>query len=139
MGNFFKRFGKGILYVIVCPLAIAALAIAAVIGIFIFFYTFLKSIFFFFTGRSLKDDLPEDIEAKARLQGNSKEDEDNTFNIEPEPEIKEEPTQTISVYPSDSSMYSSPYNELKENQNRELSDPNKMTDISIDEGGDDNA
>jgi len=67
MTGFFVRFGKGILYVLVCPLFIVALAIVGAFGLLGFVAIFIKSIFLFFTGRSLKDDLLEDIKAKEIL------------------------------------------------------------------------
>jgi hypothetical protein len=67
MINFFKNFGKGILYVLVLPLIIVALAIYGVVALFIFIYLAIKGLVLFFTGRSLYEDLPEDKEAKKRL------------------------------------------------------------------------
>jgi len=67
MINFFKNFGKGILYVFVLPFLLIGLAIYAVVAIFIFIYLAFKGLILFFTGRSLYEDLPEDIEAKKRL------------------------------------------------------------------------
>ncbi len=67
MANFFKSFGKGILYILVLPVLLIALAVYLVISIFVFIFLFIKSIVLFFTGHSLQEDLPEDIEAKKRL------------------------------------------------------------------------
>ena len=67
MVNFLKNFGKGILYILVLPFLVVALAIYAVVGIFVFIFLAIKGLFLFFTGRSLYDDLPEDKEAKKRL------------------------------------------------------------------------
>ena len=67
MINFFKNFGKGILYVLVLPLIIVALAIYGVVALFIFIFLAFKALILFFTGRSLYEDLPEDKEAKKRL------------------------------------------------------------------------
>lgn len=67
MINFLKSFAKGILYLLVLPAIIVALAIYAVVALVMFVYLAIKGIVLFFTGRSLYDDLPEDIEAKKRL------------------------------------------------------------------------
>ena len=67
MINFFKNFGKGILYIFVLPFLAVALAGYAVVALFIFIYLAIKGLVLFFTGRSLYEDLPEDIEAKKRL------------------------------------------------------------------------
>lgn len=64
MGNFFKNFGKGILYLLVLPFTLVILSIYAVVGLFAFLFMGIKSIVLFFTGRSLYDDLPEDKKAK---------------------------------------------------------------------------
>lgn len=64
MGNFFKSFGKGVLYLLVLPFLLVILAIYAVVGLFVFIFEGIKAIFLFFSGRSLFDDLPEDKKAK---------------------------------------------------------------------------
>ena len=69
MVNFFKNFGKGVLYVLVLPFLLVGLAIYGVVAFFIFVFLAFKGIILFFTGRSLYEDLPEDIEAKKRLNG----------------------------------------------------------------------
>lgn len=67
MLEFLKRCGLGVLYVIAAPFAVALLALFAVLGIFVFLFMLGKSLIMFFSGRSVFDDLPEDIEAKRRL------------------------------------------------------------------------
>lgn len=67
MLEFLKRCGLGVLYVIAAPFAVALLALFAVFGIFVFLFMLVKSLILFFSGRSVFDDLPEDIEAKRRL------------------------------------------------------------------------
>ena len=67
MINFFKNFGKGILYVFVLPFLLAGMAIYAVVALFVFIYLAIKGLVLFFTGRSLYEDLPEDKEAKKRI------------------------------------------------------------------------
>ena len=82
MANFFKSFGKGVLYVLCLPLLVVVLAIYAVVGIGMFIYLAVKGLILFFTGRSLYEDLPEDKEAKKRLDGgylNQK--EESTINV----------------------------------------------------------
>ena len=68
MGNFFKNFGKGVLYILVLPLLIVGLAVYGVAAVFVFLFLAVKGLILFFTGRSLYEDLPEDIEAKKRLK-----------------------------------------------------------------------
>ena len=59
-----KMFGKGILYVIGFPFFVAALLIFGAIGIFLFAFQLIKSIFYFFTGRKFFPELPEDQELR---------------------------------------------------------------------------
>ena len=67
MVNFLKSFGKGLLYLLVLPAIIVGVAIYGVVGAFIFIFLAFKGLILFFKGKSLFDDLPEDIEAKKRL------------------------------------------------------------------------
>ena len=67
MISFFKNFGKGVLYVLVLPFLLVGMALYAVVAFFVFLFLSVKGIILFFTGRSLYEDLPEDIEAKRRL------------------------------------------------------------------------
>ncbi len=106
MGNFFKNLGKGIGYFFAFPGLIIAIALYAVVGIFVFIFQFFKLIFLFFTGRTLSSDLPEDIELK-NLQNKPVEEE------------KEQDNQ-LSLYPSDSIVYSSDYSSpIVEEKNEE--------------------
>lgn len=66
-----KNVGKGILYIIGLPFFLIVLALTAVMGILLLVFMFLKSIILFFTGRSLDDDLPEDIKVKEIKSGRS--------------------------------------------------------------------
>ena len=121
MISFFKNFGKGVLYVLVLPFLLVGMAIYGVVALFIFIYLAIKGLVLFFTGRSLYEDLPEDIEAKKRLAPASSneqtpvtnedissaldigEKEENTVNtsdpfyvpeyLKSEPETSEEPVQ----------------------------------------------
>ncbi len=67
MLEFLKRCGLGVLYIVAAPFAIVLLVLFAIIGLFVFLVMMVKSIILFFAGRSVFDDLPEDIEAKRRL------------------------------------------------------------------------
>lgn len=69
MINFFKNFGKGVLYVLVLPFLLVGMALYGVVALFIWIYLGIKGLVLFFTGRSLYEDLPEDKEAKKRLAG----------------------------------------------------------------------
>ena len=86
MLNFFKNFGRGILYILVLPLLAVALVVYAVVALFIFVFLAFKGLFLFFTGRSLYEDLPEDIEAKKRLGINNEQNEKPQVQLTPNPE-----------------------------------------------------
>ena len=94
MASFFKNLGKGLLYVLIFPLGLIAIALYAVFGVFVFLFQFIRLIILFFTGRSLNSDLPEDIEAKKIIEANKP---------------KEEEESPLSLYPSDSIVYGSGY------------------------------
>ena len=64
MMTLLKNVGKGILYIIGLPFFLIVLLGTAVMGLFMLIFMFFKSIILFFTGRSLNDDLPEDIKVK---------------------------------------------------------------------------
>ena len=93
MLNFFKSFGKGILYVLVLPFLLVGLALYGVVAIFIFIFLAIKGLVLFFTGRSLYEDLPEDKEAKRRIAiangGVVEEDEPEQDEQEKEPKQEE--------------------------------------------------
>lgn len=72
MATLLKKIGRGLLYLIIGPLFLLAVCFVGVIGIFGLIYLFFKSIYLFFTGRSLYDDLPEDKLAKAIKDGKNK-------------------------------------------------------------------
>ena len=97
MASFFKNFGKGILYVFLFPLILVGIVLYAVFGIFVFIFQLFKLIYLFFTGRTLFTDLEEDISAKAileKMQNPNKEEGRNS---------------QLSLYPSDSPIYTSNY------------------------------
>lgn len=67
MFDFIKIFLWGILAILLSPLWIAALAIAAIVATAFFFLNFIKATFLFFRGKTIYEPLPEDIEAKKIL------------------------------------------------------------------------
>ena len=95
LGTVFKNFVKGILYVFLFPLILVGVALYGVFGLFVFLSQFVRMIYLFFTGRNLNSDLDEDLQVKAKL-------------AKPEEEVKENPTD-LSLYPSDSPMYTTNY------------------------------
>ena len=104
MANFFKNFGKGLLYVIFFPFIIVGIVLYAVFGLFVFVFQFFKLIYLFFTGRTLFSDFEEDIAAKAIL-------------AKAENPVPEEPrNDQLSLYPSDSPVYTSEYRSPFESQ-----------------------
>ena len=78
MVSFFKNFGKGVLYVLVLPFLLVGMAVYGVVAFFVFLFLAVKGLILFFTGRSLYEDLPEDIEAKKRLAGMNPQEEKTT-------------------------------------------------------------
>ena len=92
MVNFLKNVLKGLLYVLFFPLGIIAICLFAIFGVFVFIYRLGKLAYLFFTGRSLKNELPEDEEVRKLLKGN-------------EQESKEEEKPALNLYPSDQKMY----------------------------------
>lgn len=91
-----KGFLKGLLYVLFFPIGLLGIILYGVFGVFVFIYRFIKLIYLFFTGRNLKNELPEDEEVKKVLEANK-----------PSEESKEEIQMTL--YPSDSEMYGTDY------------------------------
>ena len=97
MSNFFKSFGKGLLYVVLFPFILVGIVLYAVFGLFVFIFQFFKLIYLFFTGRTLNSDLEEDIAAKAILEKSNNPEKEDTKNDQ------------LSLYPSDSPMYTTDY------------------------------
>ena len=95
MASVFKNIGKGALYVLALPLGLLAIVGYAVFGVFVFFIQFVRLIILFFTGRNLNSDLPEDIKVKEIIEANQPKEE--------------ETDQSLSLYPSDSIVYSGGY------------------------------
>lgn len=114
MANFFKGFGRGILYVFLFPFIIVGIVLYAVFGLFVYIFQLFKLIYLFFTGRTLYSDLEEDIAAKAVLE------KAQNPNPEPAPVKEEVKNDQLSLYPSDSQMYtsnySSPFDTKKEDE-----------------------
>ena len=95
MASVFKSVGKGALYVLALPFGLLAIVLYAVFGVFVFFFQFVRLIILFFTGRNLRSDLPEDIKAREIIEAKN-----------PKEEEKDE---SLSLYPSDSIVYSGGY------------------------------
>ena len=113
MSNFFKSFGKGLLYVVLFPFILVGIVLYAVFGLFVFIFQFFKLIYLFFTGRTLNSDLEEDIAAKAILE-------------KPEnPEKEETKNDQLSLYPSDSPMYTTDYKSPFESKDEPEEEPEK--------------
>ena len=87
MTTLLKSFGKGCLYILVLPALLVVLAFYAVFGVVMFLYVVIKGTYLFFTGRSFSE-LPEDVKARAILEGR---DDTPSVQIE-EIEKKPEPT-----------------------------------------------
>lgn len=115
MTEFFKKLGQGLLYTLVLPVLIVVLAGYAVYGIIIFLFMLFKSIILFFRGKSINNDLPEDIEAKRRMKALT-----NPFdNPAPQPEPKEERDPVIIIdRPRDENIMDVPQ-ERKEIENKD--------------------
>ena len=124
MANFFKGFGKGLLYVLLFPFIIVGIVLYAVFGLFVFVFQFFKLIYLFFTGRTLFSDLEEDIAAKAILE--------KAQNPNPEPAKEEVGNDQLSLYPSDSPMYTSNYSspfDTKREVEKEVEDNTPIAEI----------
>ena len=68
MVNLLKTFGKGILYIIGFPFFLVALLLFGVVGLFLFVFQLIKSIFYFFTGQKFFPELPEDKELRLKKE-----------------------------------------------------------------------
>lgn len=80
VASFFKSIGRGIIYFFTVPVFLIALVIYAIICFFGFLFLMIKSIILFFKGKPLDYDLPEDIEAKKRLEMQTSPIYSNTMN-----------------------------------------------------------
>ncbi|MDR1697510.1 MAG: hypothetical protein LBR37_01140 [Erysipelotrichaceae bacterium] len=81
-----KTFGKGLLYIIALPFFVVAIALGAVLAVFVFIYLLLKSIITFFKGRTIFTPLAEEVEANRIININQ---ENQKGNIPYHPEVKE--------------------------------------------------
>ena len=82
MGNFFKKFGKGILYLFVLPFYLVFLAGFAIYGIVIFFIELVKSAIRFFSGQPLNLEFEEDILAANIDNPNYNRDQNTVNNVD---------------------------------------------------------
>lgn len=89
MASLLKSFGKGCLYILVLPVLLVILAVYAVLGVGMFIFVSIKGIILFFTGRSFGE-LPEDIKARAILEGT----DDTNESVQIEDRKEEAPTST---------------------------------------------
>ena len=105
MVSFFKNFGKGVLYVLVLPALLAGLAIYAVVALFVFIYLAIKGLILFFTGRSLYEDLPEDVEAKRILNRSKGIIEDEVKEKKEEQPLVQEVNDEVEEEPNDSDPF----------------------------------
>lgn len=96
MISFLKTILKGLTYVLFLPLGLIGISLYAVFGVFVFIYQFGKFIYLFFTGRSFKSELEEDVEARKIIEANKPKDN----SVE---------GSGMSLYPSDSDMYKEEY------------------------------
>ena len=67
MLDFLKRFGLGILYVLISPFVLVFLVLWAIFNLGLFFIEISKGIISFFKGKKLFPEFPEDVEAKRIL------------------------------------------------------------------------
>ncbi|MCQ2752756.1 MAG: hypothetical protein MJ206_00625 [Bacilli bacterium] len=67
MLEFLKRFGLGILYIIISPFLVAFLALWLLYNIIIYFVEVIRGIKHFFKGEKFFAPFPEDVQAKALL------------------------------------------------------------------------
>jgi len=99
MLNFFKVFGKGILYVIGLPFILAFLGLYAIYCLVMFFYMAFKNIVIFFSGGTPNGDMKEDVEAKRILLARQeKQDAVNDLLLrayapQPQPQVQPQPVQ----------------------------------------------
>ena len=89
MVDLLKAFGRGILYVILCPFFLLVLALFAVIGLLAFIFQLFKSIFYFFAGLKFFPELPEDKELRLKREA-----EEAARNPQPQPQAQPQVNQT---------------------------------------------
>ena len=123
MISFLKSILKGLLYVLFFPFGILFICIYAVFGLFVFIFQFGKLIYLFFTGRSFKNELKEDIEVRSIIEAQSGENKEEEKSSEP----------ALSLYPSDSDMYSTEYTSPTFSNKKE---DEEINNSSLEENGD---
>ena len=89
MVDLLKAFGRGILYVILCPFFLVVLALFAVIGLLAFIFQLFKSIIYFFTGQKFFPELPEDKELRLKREA-----EEAARNPQSQPQAQPQYNQT---------------------------------------------
>ena len=123
MAGFFKSFGKGLLYIVLFPLLIAAIVFYGAYGLIVFIYQFIKMIVLFFSGKTLTSDTEEDLKVKAILGNGTTEEKE---------EEEEEEIEKVSVYPSESPVYTStPYNTTTDDKKTEEKVEEKEEEIEV--------
>lgn len=85
MLDFLKRFGLGILYVLISPFVIAFLILWALFDLGVYFVQIFKGLISFFKGKKMFPDFPEDVEAKRIL---SLEPYANESQENPQPQVQ---------------------------------------------------
>jgi len=128
MSKFFKGIGKAILYVFSFPFLMVGLSIACVICLFIFIFQLGKLIFLFFTGRNLFSDLDEDIKAKEIL----------TAQNQPVAPQAQRIDQSLNIYPTDSSYYTSSFMPPVSNDQNQNLDSNEQKQEIMPYGNEEN-
>ena len=130
MKSVLKSIAKGAFYFLFFPFGLLAIALYAVFGLFVFVFQFIRLIVLFFTGRNLQSDLPEDIEAKAIMQG-------DRATTEEKQEEQSSTDNSLSLYPSDSIVYGSGYVYPSDN-NTEKKEESSDASLENKEGGNNN-
>lgn len=67
MGEFFKKMGRGVLFIVISPFAAIVLVVYLVYGLLLFIFMSLKSIPIFFRGGSILEPSTYDIEVENKL------------------------------------------------------------------------
>lgn len=113
ISKFIKTIGKGVMYIFLCPLLLFIIALFSIVGLFIFIFLCIKSVFLFFYGKTIFSDLPEDVEARGILNSKIENNQNPVPSTETQVEQSQEAT-PLSLYPSDSNMYKSEYSKVEE-------------------------
>lgn len=85
MKTILKACGKCILYILTFPVVMVILSLLGTVGIFVFIILGIKAIILFFKGKSLFNDLPEDVAVrkikKANLELDGPQENQNSENV----------------------------------------------------------